>query len=46
MRSYASAVMAGDRVQIESSDPWFLHPSDHPSHVLMADIFNGDDYDN
>ena len=40
------AVTGEDRVQIEPSDPLFLHPSDHPGHVLIADIFNGEDYDN
>jgi len=46
MRSYALAVMGGDKVQIEPSDPLFLHPSDHAGHVLVADIFNGEDFDN
>ena len=46
MRSYAMAVTGGDRVQIEPSDPLFLHPSDHPGHVLISDIFAGEDYDN
>jgi len=46
MRSYALAVMGGDKVQIEPSDPLFLHPSDHPGHILVADIFNGEDFDN
>ena len=40
------AVTDGDRVQIEPSDPLFLHLSDHPGHVLIADIFNGEDHDN
>ena len=34
------------KVQIEHSDPLFLHPSDHPGQVLAADIFNGEDFDN
>jgi len=46
MKSYALAVMGGDKVQIEPSDPLFLHPSDHPSHVLVADTFTGEDFDN
>ena len=46
MGSYALAVMGGDKVQIEPSDPLFLHPSDHPGHVLVADTFNGEDCDN
>jgi len=40
------AVMGGDKVQIKPSSPLFLHPSDHPGHVLVADIFNGEDFDN
>ena len=40
------AVTGGHRVQIEPSDPLFLHPFDHPGHVLIADISNGEDYDN
>ena len=40
------AVTGGDRVQIKPSDPLFLHPSDHPGHVLIADIFNSEDYNN
>ena len=46
MRSYAAVVMTTERVQIDAVDPLFLHPSDHPGHVLVADIFNGEDYDN
>jgi len=46
MRSYALAVMGGDKVQIEPLDPLFLHPSDHLGHVLVADIFSGEDFDN
>ena len=46
MRSYALAVMGGDKVHIEPSDPLFLHPSDHPSHILMANTFNGEDFNN
>ena len=34
------------KVQIEHSDPLFLHPSDHPGQVLVADVFNGDDFEN
>jgi len=46
MRSYALAMMGGDKVQIEPSYPLFLHPSDHPGHARMADIFNGENFDN
>jgi len=38
--------MGGDKVRIEASDPLFLHPSDHPGHILVVDIFNGEDFDN
>jgi len=30
MQSYAMAVVGGNRVQIDASDPLFLHPSDQP----------------
>jgi len=33
-------------VQIEPSNPLFLHPSDHPGYILVVDIFNGEDFDN
>ena len=46
MKSYALVVMGGDKVQIEPSDSLFLHPSDHPGHVLVADVSNGEDFDN
>jgi len=46
MRSYAMAVSGGNRVQIEASDPLFLLPSDQPGLSLVADIFNGDDFEN
>jgi len=38
--------MGGNKVQIEPSDPLFLHLSNHPGHVLVTDIFNGEDFDN
>ena len=34
------------RVQIEPTDPLFLHPSDHPGQALVTDIFTGEDYEN
>jgi len=40
------AVIGGNRVQIEASDPLFLHPSDQPGQNLVANIFNGDDFKN
>ena len=46
MRLDALAVMGGYKAQIEPSDPLFLHPSDHPGHVLIVDTFNGEDFDN
>ena len=47
MSTYAMAVAGGsNRVQIEPSDPLFLHPSDQPGQGLVADIFNGDDFEN
>ena len=38
--------VVGGRVQIEPSDPLFLHPSDHPGQSLVADMFGGDDFEN
>jgi len=46
MKSYAMAVTGGNKVQIDASDPLFLHSSDHPDQPLVADIFNGEDFDN
>ena len=40
------AVAGSGRVQIEPTDPLFLHPSDHPGQALVTDIFAGDDYEN
>ena len=39
-------VIGGNTVQIEASEPLFLHPSDQPSQSLVADVFNGDDFEN
>jgi len=46
MRSFAMAVVGNGRVQIEPTDPLFLHLSDHPRQALVTDIFTGDDYEN
>jgi len=46
MSSYAMAIVGGGRVQIEALDPLFLHPSDQPGQSLVADVFNGDDFEN
>jgi len=40
------AANGGNRVQIETTSPLFLHPSDHPGQSLMTDVFNGDDFEN
>jgi len=40
------AVTGGNRVQIDASDPLFLHPSDQPGQSLVAELFNGDDFEN
>lgn len=45
MRSYTMAII-GSKVKIESSDAVFLHSSDHPCQLLVADIFNGEDFNN
>ena len=40
------ATGGANRVQIEPLDPLFLHSSDQPRQTLVADIFNGEDFDN
>lgn len=30
---------------IEPNDPMFIHPSDHPGQILVADVFNGEDFE-
>ena len=40
------AVVGANRVQIDVLDPLFLHPSDQPGQGLVADVFNGDDFEN
>ena len=30
---------------IEPNDPLFIHPSDHPGQILVAEAFNGEDFD-
>ena len=46
MSTYAMAVVGGNRTQLEPSDPLFLHPSDQPGQSLVADLFNGEDFEN
>ena len=46
MRTFEPVVVGDGRVQIEPADPLFLHPLDHPGQALVADIFNGEDYEN
>jgi len=31
---------------IEPTDPFYIHPSDHPGQPLVSNIFNGDNFDN
>jgi len=40
------AAVGSSRVQIDASDPLFLHPSDQPGQSLVADVFDGDDFEN
>ena len=40
------AVAGCKRVQIEATDPLFLHPSDHPGQSLVTEVFNSDDFEN
>jgi len=46
MKSYAMAIVGRSKVQIDALDPLFLHSSDHPGQPLVAEIFNGKDFDN
>ena len=46
MNSYAMAVVGANRVQIDATGPLFLHPSDQPGQGLVADLVNGDDFEN
>jgi len=45
MVSYAMAVQGGRSLTIEPNDPMFIHPSDHPGQVLVANVFNGEGFD-
>ena len=45
MVSYAMAVQ-GNRVPlVEPNDPLFIHPSDYPGQVLVANVFDGENFD-
>ena len=45
MVSYAMAVQGGRTPGIEPNDPYFIHPSDHPGQILVANAFHGEDFD-
>jgi len=45
MVSYAMAVQGGRSLTIDPNDPMFIHPSDHPGQVLVANVFNGEGFD-
>ena len=45
MISYAMAVQRARSLTIEPNDPLFIHPSYRPSQILVANIFNGEDFD-
>lgn len=36
----------GKKIQLDSSDPLFLHPSDQPGQSLVTEAFNGEDFEN
>jgi len=40
------AAAGSNRVQIEATDPTFLHPLDHPGQSLVTEVFDGDDFEN
>jgi len=45
MVTYAMAVQ-GNRVPIiEPNDPLYIHPSDFPGQTLVANIFDGENFD-
>jgi len=45
MISYAMAVQGSHTPVIEPNDPLFIHPSDQPRQILVADAFSGEDFD-
>ena len=46
MFSYAIAIQNRWIPQIEPTDPLFVHPFDNPSQPLVANVFNGENFDN
>jgi len=46
MKSYVMVIVGGNKVQIEASNPLFLHSLDHLGQTLVANTFNGEDFDN
>ena len=44
MKTYAMAIVGGNRVQIKPLDQLFLHSLDHPRQTLVVDIL--EDFDN
>jgi len=45
MVSYAMTVLGNHMPVIEWNDPLFIPPSDDPRQMLIADVFNGEDFD-
>ena len=45
MISYAVAVQGNRAPVIEPNDPLFIHPSYHPGQILVANAFDGENFD-
>ena len=45
MVTYAMAVQGNRTPLIEPSDPMFIHPSDYPGQLLVANAFDGENFD-
>ena len=44
--NFAMAVQGNRPVQLEPTDPLYIHPSDQPGQPLVSTPFNGDNFDN
>uniref|UniRef100_A0A7C8YWD1 Retrotransposon Copia-like N-terminal domain-containing protein n=1 Tax=Opuntia streptacantha TaxID=393608 RepID=A0A7C8YWD1_OPUST len=44
--NFAMAVQGNRPVQLEPTDPLYIHPSDQPGQLLVSTPFNGDNFDN
>ena len=44
--NFAMAIQGNRLPLIEPTGPLYIHPSDHPGHPLVSNIFNGDNFGN